>query len=126
MKNSLIKPILLLLLLISFSSIYSQIPDGKVTYTFVEKKQKFKCTKCYRICSSDLAFLEDFDYSNSSNPEFLKSYFNREILPYLLAKILQNNANNKCKKEGCEESYSGTHIWELVDEEISKEKMSLP
>jgi hypothetical protein len=126
MKNPLIKPLLLLLLLISFSNAYSQTPDGKTKFTLVEKKQKLKCTKCYRTCSSTIEALEDFDYSNSSNPELNKSYFNKEILPYLLAKVIEDNQRNKCKKEGCEESYSGNHIWELVDEEISKEKMSLP
>ena len=126
MKKAFIKSILLLLLVISFSNVYSQTPDGKTTFNYVEKKQKLKCTKCLRTCSNTIESLQDFDYSNSSDQEFNKSYFNKNILPYLLANILTDNLANKCKKEGCEESYSGNHIWEVIDEKISKEKMSLP
>ena len=129
MKHFLFKSLLLVSILNSFSNVYSQSyeewsknPDGKISVVLVTKKQDLKCAKCYKTCVNKIVAPEDFDYSNSNNPEYFQRYCEININPILYANALTDNAQNKCPKSGCQESYSGNHIWEVLDEKITRER----
>jgi hypothetical protein len=133
MKYNLIKTLLILLILNSFSTYSQSYEEWKnknnnksfVKYNFITKEQKLKCAKCYKTCNYSFVSISDFDFSNSDNPNYLERLFD-EIKPYLLAKVMTFNLEHKCEKPGCEESYSGNHIWEVLDEKIKKDKMTFP
>lgn len=132
--RKIIKTLLLLSVILSLSStVYSQSyeewsknPDGIIKYNIVVKRQKLKCAKCYISCNYKFESFSDFDFSNSDNPEFLERYFNENSRVYFIALAAKANLGNKCEKVGCKESYSGNHIWEVLDEKITKDKMTFP